>query len=166
MRRRRGRRLLALAGGVVLLAGCGSGAAATGQHRPPQVVRSARPAATVAEHGRVVVRFGPGRVSKAVWLHQPTGTIRLYALRAPAGARVRATVRLPGLTVPIEIGTGMRQPNIACTRGPAETFCTAGEEGCPMPAGRWRVRVTKLSGPAATVTLWFRVSRHAQPTPA
>lgn len=163
MATRRGRRLLALAGAAVLLAGCGSGAAATGQHRQPPVVRRAVPAA-VAEHGRVVVRFGAGRASRAVWLDEPTGEIRLYRLRVPSGARVRATVRLPGLTVPIQIGTGMRQPNIACARGVAQSFCTAGEEGCPMPAGRWRIRISKLSGPAASVTLWFRVSVHRQPT--
>ncbi|HEY6474474.1 MAG TPA: hypothetical protein VIY26_16385, partial [Acidimicrobiales bacterium] len=98
MATRRGRRLLALAGAAVLLAGCGSGAAATRQHRQPPVVRRAVPAAAVAEHGRVVVRFGAGRASRAVWLHEPTGEIRLYRLRVPAGARVRATVRLPGLT--------------------------------------------------------------------
>jgi hypothetical protein len=156
--------LLALAGGAVLLAGCGSGATATGQHRSPHVVRRVAPAAAVVRHGRVVVRLGAGRATRTVSLHEPAGEIRLYRLRSPAGTRVRATVRLPGLTVPLWIGTDERGPNIACARGVAEVSCTEGEEACPMPAGMWRVRITKLAGPPAAITVWFRVGDHGQPT--
>ncbi len=159
----RRRRFLALAGGAVLLAGCGSGVVAPGQHRSAQVARRAEPAATVAERGRVVVRFGPGGATRAVWLHEPAGQIRLYRLRAPAGTRVRATVRLPGLTVPLEIDTRDNGPSGACARGTSQVFCTVSEEGCPMPAGRWRVRITKRAGPAGAVTLWFRVGGRQQP---
>ena len=156
------RRCLALAGGAVLLAGCGSGVAATGQHRPAQVVRRVEPAATVAEGRRVVVRLGPGRATRALWLREPAGQIRLYRLRAPAGTRVRATVRLPGLTVPLEIATRENGAAGACARSATQVFCTVSEEGCPMPAGRWRVRITKLAGPAGVVTLWFRVGARQQ----
>ena len=159
----RRRRLVALAGGAALLAGCGSGVAATGQHRPAQVVRRVEPAATVAERGRVVVEFGAGRATRTVWLHEPSGQIRLYRLRAPAGTRVRTTVRLPGLTVPLEIATRENGAAGACVRGATQVFCTVSEEGCPMPAGRWRVRISKRAGPAGVVTLWFRVGGRRQP---
>ena len=90
-------------------------------------------------------------------LREPSGVILLYRLDAPQKTRLRASVRLPGLTVPLWIATSSVGPNTACSVRGSRVSCIAGEEWCPMPAGTWIVRVWKLSGPEGRASLWFRV---------
>jgi hypothetical protein len=61
--------------------------------------------------------------------------------------------------VPLLIGTERTGPSGACKRSGRRVVCTVGEEWCPMPAGTWRVRIRKRSGPAGAVKLTFRVGR-------
>jgi hypothetical protein len=104
-----------------------------------------------------VIHLGPGAQALTFRLREPSGVILLYRLDAPQKTRLRASVRLPGLTVPLWIATSPVGPNRTCSVGASRVSCTAGEEWCPMPAGTWIVRVRKFSGPEGKASLWFRV---------
>jgi len=111
-----------------------------------------------ASHSYTVeASFRAGGDARSFRLVEPAGVILLYRLSAPAGADVRASVQLPSVTVPLLIGTKRTGPSGACTRSGRAVVCTVGEEWCPMPAGTWRVRMRKRSGPAGPVRLTFRV---------
>jgi hypothetical protein len=124
-----------------------------------------RPAATevsplTALHSNAVtVRLGPGRDSAALTVRRPQGEITLYRIRAPEGARVQATVQIPGLTTRLAITTAAASPTGACHAVRGFRTCTNGEEGCPMPVATWHVVVRKLAGAAGDVTIWFRVGK-------
>jgi hypothetical protein len=105
------------------------------------------------------VQLGPGRDSAAFTIRRPQGEIVLYRIRAPRGARVRATTQIPGLTTRLAITTGRPSAVGSCRTTRSLVTCTTGEEGCPMPAATWHVRVWKLAGPAGNVTIWFRVGK-------
>ncbi len=90
-------------------------------------------------------------------MRRPAGIILLYRIGAPAGVRVRGTARLPHVSAPLQIRTAPFAPSSACVHRGGRVICTVGEEGCPMPGGTWLVILDKLSGPAAAVTLRFRV---------
>ena len=138
-------RLLVIA---LALVACGS-AAGSGRAVGSWVVATSASSATL--------HFDRGRQSLSFRLHEPAGTIRLYRLVAPRGARVRASAQLPRITVPLRIAA----PSNACTNLGRRVSCTVGEEGCPMPMGTWRFLVEKRAGPAGEVTLTFRVGGHA-----
>lgn len=132
---------LAMAGSVLLGAGgAGSAAVQTGA-------------------GSATVHFGPGRQERVFELNEPAGVILLYRISAPAGATVRGSAQLPGVTVPLWIRTAPPGPGSPCTSQGATVVCSVGEEWCPMPAGRWRFHLEKLAGPAGDVRLWFRVDK-------
>ena len=118
------------------------------------LVGDARPA---SRSYSVAATFGAGRETRSFRLDKPDGVILLYRLSAPAGADVRTSVQLPGVTVPLLIFTGRTAPRGACRRSGARVVCTVGEEWCPVPAGTWRVRIQKRAGPAGPVKLTFRV---------
>jgi hypothetical protein len=143
------RRLLLVA--AVLAAACGS-AAGSGRAVGSWVVATSAYSATL--------HFDRGRQSLSFRLHQPSGTIRLYRLVAPRGARIRASAQLPRITVPLRIAT----PSSACSNFRTRVSCIVAEEGCPMPKGRWRFRVEKRAGPAGEVTLTFRVGSARTPS--
>jgi hypothetical protein len=107
--------------------------------------------------GSATVHLGHGRDVRSFSLHEPSGVILLYRISAPRGADVRASVRLPRITVPLRIATRPNGPSSACTTRASHVTCTVGEEWCPMPAGTWEVRLEKRAGPAGEVTLTFRV---------
>jgi hypothetical protein len=102
--------------------------------------------------------FDEGKQSVSFRLHEPEGTIRLYRISAPRGAKVRAFAEIPDVTVPLRIATGPTGPSSACANVGARVTCTVGEEGCPMPEATWHFRVEKLAGPAGNVIVSFRVS--------
>jgi hypothetical protein len=107
------------------------------------------------------VRLAAGRRTATARVREPAGVIMLYRVRAPVGARIEAWTRLPSITVPLMIGThGTGGPH-SCTSDGSTSTCVVAEEGCPMPSGVWRLTVRKLSGPAAHVTVWFRVGAPA-----
>jgi hypothetical protein len=109
--------------------------------------------------GSATVHFGPGRETRILNLDEPAGVILLYRIRVPADVTVRGSAQLPGVTVPLRIGTMSPGPSSACTNEAETVVCTVGEEWCPMPAGRWRFRLEKLGGPAGDVKLSFRVGK-------
>ncbi len=94
---------------------------------------------------------------RSLRLREPAGAIRLYRLSAPRGARVAGSMQLPGITVPLVIGTTPTDL-VRCRAAADRIVCAVAEEACPMPAGVWRLRLRKLAGPPARVTLWFRVA--------
>jgi hypothetical protein len=117
--------------------------------RLPPVVERAAPSFSM--------RFASGRQTATARLREPTGVILLYRVRAPVGVRIEARTRLPSITAPLMIATpGTGRPH-SCTSDGLTSTCVAQEEWCPMPRGVWRLSVRKLSGPAARVTIWFRV---------
>jgi hypothetical protein len=136
------RRLLLVA--AALTAACGS-AAGSGRAMGSWVVATSSYSATL--------HFDRGRQSLSFRLAEPPGTIRLYRLVAPGGARIRASAQLPRITVPLRIAT----PRSSCTKLGTRVSCTVAEDGCPMPKGAWRFRVEKLAGPPGAVTLTFRI---------
>ena len=103
------------------------------------------------------LRFDSGRQTLRFRLDEPAGVILTYRLSAPRGANIRASARLPGITVPLWIATTPVGPNGSCTEAGDRITCTVGEEWCPMPEATWLFRVDKLAGPAGDVTLTFRV---------
>jgi hypothetical protein len=72
---------------------------------------------------------------------------------------VRAWAQVPHLTVPLEIRTVPAGPGSACDRRGPRVVCTQQEEWCPMPRRMWQLRVLKLTGPAGSVVVRFRVGR-------
>jgi len=166
---------IAVALAAMLMTGCGAAGPAgtarqlslrpTGGHRVRPVKR-----ATHVPRPRysATVRFGRGRRTAVFGLREPAGTILGYTISAPAGVVVRAWSQVPGVTVPLEIRTTPNGPVASCRRGGPRFVCSQGEEGCPMPAARWRVRIAKLTGPPGRVTLGLRVgtpqvgSRHVR----
>jgi hypothetical protein len=126
---------------------CGSASAIP---TSPVVVDGTRLTATL--------RFDSGRQTLRFRLREPTGVILTYRLTAQRGADIRASARLPGVTVPLWIGTTTPVgPNGWCTEAGEWITCRVSEEWCPMPEGTWRFRVEKVAGPPGVVTLWFRI---------
>lgn len=160
---------IAVAVAAMLSAGCGAAPAAVpagtarhastrppGGHRVRPVMRETR----VPQGGRsATVRFGRGRLTAVFGLREPAGIILGYTISAPAGVVARAWSQVPGVTVPLAIRTTPNGPVASCRRSGPRVVCTQGEEGCPMPAATWRVRIVKLAGPPGRVTLRLRVGR-------
>jgi hypothetical protein len=121
----------------------------------------ARPTSRIeVDHARLsaTLRFDSGRQTLRFLLRESAGVILTYRLTAPSGADIRASARLPGVTVPLWIGTTTPfGPNGWCTEAGERITCKVSEEWCPMPEGTWRFRVEKVAGPAGVVRLWFRV---------
>ena len=116
----------------------------------------------VARHSdALTVHLGAGRAGAAFTIHRPQGEIILYEIRAPVGARVRATVQIRGLTTRLAITTGAPSDTGACHTAGGLLTCSTGEEGCPMPVAAWHVDVRKLAGPPGDVTIWFRTGQPA-----
>jgi hypothetical protein len=142
--------VLVLAAVVTLTAACSAARA------EPHGSARAEPAAGRPEP--ITVRFGPGRQAAAFTVRRGAGVILAYRLSAPAGAVVRASVRLPGITAALPLEMSGRA-GAHCTRAHGRRLCAIPMEACPMPAGRWRLRIVKRSGPAGAVRLTFRVAR-------
>lgn len=149
-------RLGALLVAVAVAGGCGSAAVTEHTVAPAMHAVASRPPVGLSRHS-ATVRFGTGRQAVGFALREPAGVILLYRISAPAGTRVEGTTQLPATTVPLLIRTSRTGPNSSCSRHGRRVVCTVGEEGCPMPAGTWRVHLRKLAGPAGAVTIWFRV---------
>lgn len=107
----------------------------------------------------ITIRLGRGRAAARGRIREPAGAVRVYRISAPAGVRAAAWVRLPHLTVPLEIATPPVQPASDCRRTAARVVCSTGEEACPMPAGVWRVVIHKRAGPPGAITLRLVVGR-------
>ena len=114
-------------------------------------------ASVVTRTGSATLHFNAGRRSLSFRLHEPSGVIQLYRLRADGGMKVRGSAQIPRITAPLRIATGPTGPRSPCTNIASRIDCTIGEEGCPMPEATWHFRVDKLAGPAGDVTLWFRI---------
>ncbi|HEX6701417.1 MAG TPA: hypothetical protein VF101_11870 [Gaiellaceae bacterium] len=114
-------------------------------------------AAAPGNASTATVHFGGGSELRRFVLREPPGVILVYRLSAPRAADVRATVQIPGVTVPLRIATRPTGPSSECTTSRSRVTCTVGEEWCPMPRAAWKVRLEKRAGPAGPVILTFRV---------
>ena len=86
----------------MVIAGCGSAAAAGGSGEP---VTHARPATVVRSAGPVTVGFGGGAQTRSFRMRRPAGIILLYRIGAHAGVRIRGTAQLPHVSAPLMIRT-------------------------------------------------------------
>lgn len=111
-------------------------------------------AAIQISHHSAALSFGASRQTLSFQLVEPAGVIWLYRISVPRGVRVHGFAQLRGVTVPLRIAT---TPAGGCAEAGSRVICTVGEEGCPMPAGTWHFRFTKLGGPAGTVDVRFEV---------
>jgi hypothetical protein len=105
-----------------------------------------------------IVHLGPGQAQVRASLPEPDGVILLARVSAPRGIHV--SVRLTDLNVAsISFANtpSKRDPSLSCRAQGDTQVCTQAEEWCPMPAGNWRLRVTKPSGPGADVRVDFVV---------
>jgi hypothetical protein len=118
-------------------------------------------AAVATSTDTAILRFHGGRETLSFRLREPDGVILLYRLTAPRGVKARASVMLPGVTVPLFIATRRTGPSSSCRSVGPRVRCTVGEEWCPMPQGTWHGRVEKLEGPAGYVIITFRVGNPA-----
>jgi hypothetical protein len=143
-----------LAAVSMIVAGCGSVAAAGGGGEPAV---HARRATLVRSAGPVTVGFGGGAQTRSFRMRRPAGIVLLYRIGAPAGVRIRGTALLPHVSAPLMIRTVPFSASSTCAHRAARVSCTVGEEACPMPSGTWVITLEKLSGPAGAVTLRFRV---------
>jgi hypothetical protein len=150
------RRKLAL--GIVLVGGWLLLAPADTVGNPPGSTDSV---AVARQSDAMTVHLGAGRAGAAFTTHRPQGEITQYQIRAPEGARVRATMQIPGVTTRLAITTGAPSDTGACHTARGSITCTTGEEGCPMPVATWHVVVRKLAGPPGDVTVWFRIGQPA-----
>jgi hypothetical protein len=151
------RQLGVLFAGAVCAGGCGSSPAT--EPARDVTVRFASKATVYDAIHSATLHFARGRRVLRFRLDEPSGVILLYRMSAPYGIRVRGSAQLPGITVPLRIATAAIGPSSSCVPIRKRVVCTVGEEWCPMPAGTWRFRVEKLRGPAADVTVSFRVGQ-------
>jgi len=106
-----------------------------------------------------MVELGPGRSSRAFTLRERAGVILLNRIDVVAGARVIVTARIPGVAGARVVSRPQEgDPSLSCARRERRMICVQGEEWCPMPAATWRVRLTKLSGPAGLARFDFVIA--------
>jgi hypothetical protein len=141
---------------ATLASACGSSPGASKILSQP-ITHAPQARVVAAATDSVTIHLGAGRQLVEARLREPGGVILLYRVRAPLGTALQGITQLPSVTAPLYIRTSKSGPTSSChTRG-SKVVCTVGEEGCPMPAGVWHVRVNKYSGPPGDVTIWFRV---------
>jgi len=104
------------------------------------------------------VAIPAGRHSLRIRVREPAGVIAFYRISVQRGAVVRASVMIPGTTVPLALRAPGRAPWERCWNAGVSTVCGASEEGCPMPPAVWRLTLDKLAGPPGRVRVWFRVA--------
>jgi len=134
--------------------GCAAADAApsTNGHRITQ-----RPKASVPDSLRVL-HLTQGNAQAEARLPEPDGVILLARVAAPRNVRVSIKLTdsdIAGIT--FTNTPSKRDPSLSCRVQADTRVCGQAEEWCPMPAGTWRLRVTKATGPAADVRVDFVV---------
>jgi hypothetical protein len=105
-----------------------------------------------------VFRFPAGKAQRRFTMQEPAGVMLLTRITVPHAvhAYVDALIGSVGGTR-FSTGYGRPDPALACHRQGGYEACTQQQEWCPMPAGRWRLRLVKTAGPAGQVRVVFVV---------
>jgi hypothetical protein len=108
-----------------------------------------------ADGPALVVRLPAGAARRTLWVDRPAGVVLATRFTGPRGISLRVLATIPGVA---GVGVGGASGRIdVCHTVAARTTCAREQEWCPMPAARWRVTLTKRSGPAGVVRVVFRV---------
>jgi hypothetical protein len=105
-----------------------------------------------------VFRLPAGKGQRRFTMQEPAGVMRLTRITVPDGvhAYVEALIGSVGGSR-FSTGYGRPDPALVCHRRGVDEVCTQQQEWCPMPAGRWRLRLVKTAGPAGPVRVDFVV---------
>jgi hypothetical protein len=139
-------------GGFLIVSGHDGSSANPGNHRiaPP------------AKGSSGILHLGPGNVQATARLPEPDGVILLIRVTAPRDVHVSVSLAIANVAGPVAgisfaNTPNQRDPSLSCRAQGDTQVCNQAEEWCPMPAGNWRLRVTKPGGPAANVRVDFLV---------
>jgi hypothetical protein len=111
-----------------------------------------------------ILHLGPGNVHATAHLPEPDGVIVLARVAAPRDVHVAVELTVSSVAgVRFADTPSKRDPSLSCRARGDTRVCSQAEEWCPMPAGNWRLRVTKASGPAANVRVDFVVGPNPRP---
>jgi hypothetical protein len=103
----------------------------------------------------IVVHLPAGAARRTVWVGRPAGVVLATRFSGPRGISLRVFATIPGVAG-VGVGGAPGRADV-CRDVAARTTCVRAQEWCPMPAARWRVTLTKRSGPAGVVRVTFRV---------
>jgi hypothetical protein len=103
----------------------------------------------------IVVRLPAGAVRRTLWVDRPAGVVLTTRFTGPRGISLLVLATIPGVAG-VGVGGAPRRLDV-CRTLASRTTCVREQEWCPMPAARWRVTLTKRSGPAGVVRVTFRV---------
>lgn len=125
--------------------------------RPAALPRTTSSTSVAVNHHSVAVDTAGGASSIRVLMREPAGTILLFRVTAPRGARVDVTGVIPQTAgVSTWVPRRRNDPAETCRSRGQSISCTQGEEACPMPAATWRIRLRK-AGRAGWVRVTFVV---------
>jgi hypothetical protein len=148
--------------GVLLACGVAGGGGfliATGQDDAsanPGGHRTAPPLKDSGLRSSQVLHLGRGQAQVGARLPEPDGVILIARVAAPRDIHVSVRLTLWNVAgISFANTPSKRDPSLSCRAQGDTQVCTRAEEWCPMPAGNWRLRVTKLGAPAANVRIDF-----------
>jgi hypothetical protein len=109
-------------------------------------------------HTSRVFLLPAGKAQRRFTMREPAGVMLLTRITVRHGvhAYVDALIGRVGGTR-FSTGYGRPDPALACRRQGGYEACTQQQEWCPMPAGRWRLRLVKTAGPAGQIRVVFVV---------
>jgi hypothetical protein len=103
----------------------------------------------------ISVYLPAGATSRTLWVKRPAGVVLATRFSGPRGIWLRVFATIPGVA---GVGVGGAPGRLdVCREVGARATCSRAQEWCPMPAARWRITLTKRSGPAGVVRVTFRV---------
>jgi hypothetical protein len=105
-----------------------------------------------------VFRLPAGNAQRRFTMQEPAGVMLLTRITVPHGvhAYVNALIGSLGGTR-FATGYGRPDPALACHDRGVYDVCAQQQEWCPLPAGRWRLRLVKTAGPAGQIRVDFVV---------
>ncbi len=143
-------------GGLLIASGQHDSSTKLGGHRVAPPPKASGPASSRILH------LGSGQAQVGARLPEPDGVILLARVTAPGDVRVSVELTVSNVAGPVADirfanTPSKRDPSLSCRAQGDTQICNQAEEWCPMPAGNWRLRVTKPAGPAADVRVDFVV---------
>jgi hypothetical protein len=100
------------------------------------------------------VELGAGVERHRFTLRRPPGVVLLFRLTLPRGTRAYLTGRIGSVA-----GVGLSTASAACRPRGDSLVCEQAVGWCPLPRGTWAFKLHKLSGPAGSARLEFRVGQ-------
>ncbi len=150
------RRLIGLAGLVLVVAACGESGEETTATEAPAVVATTAPAAPGAPAAFTATELGT--FDRPVWVGSPPGDDRIFVVEQHAGRIVVVGSDTPFLTLPEPITTGNEQGLLGLAFHP--DFATNGRYFVNFTNADGNTRVVEFhSGDAAPVKTWLEVDQ-------